>query len=110
LRLLFNLVTEAEPVLNGESEIQLDGDMKNVYVYCDIVVSRSVENVMVPLLRTVHILDRQSASVFRIYNNPHYVPLSRFSLYTVEIPLKYGYGENYPIWARIFRGNVTLSF
>jgi hypothetical protein len=96
LRFSFDRVTEAEPVLNGEDEIQLDTDMKNVYVYCDIVAARPVRDVMVPLLRTVPILDRSSASVFKIYDKPHYVPLSRFSLDTVEVLLSTDSGKTIP--------------
>jgi hypothetical protein len=72
-------ITEAKPILEGETEVKLDSDMKNVYVYCNIVAARQVGDVMVPLQYTVPILNRRLASVFRIYNKPHYVLLSHFS-------------------------------
>jgi hypothetical protein len=77
----------SESGISGKSVVDLDSGLKNVYVYCDIVAARPVGDVMVPLLRTVPIMDRQSASVFRIYDKPHYVPLSRFSFDTLEVLL-----------------------
>ena len=68
-------------------------DIKTVFVYCDLVASRPVGDVMVPLLRAVPIIEKNSSSVFRIYDKPHYIPLSRFSFDTVEILLCNDLGE-----------------
>jgi hypothetical protein len=79
-------VSENTPVLEG-TEGHLDNAINNVYVYSDIVAARPVGDVMVPLLRAIPILDRHSNSMFRIYDKPHYLPLSRFSFDLVEILL-----------------------
>lgn len=73
--------------------VDLDQEMRNVYLYSDIVGARPVGDAMVPLLRTVPILDRTGTSVFRIYDKPHYVPLSWFSFDTVEILLANAHGK-----------------
>lgn len=96
LKVPSDILTDAESLLVGMSEIQLDTDMKNIFVYCDIVASRPVGDVMVPLLRTVPILDKRLAPVFRIYDKPHYVPLSRFSFDTIEILLTTDTGKTIP--------------
>jgi hypothetical protein len=86
----------SESSVSGKSAVDLDSGLNNVYVYCDIVAARPVGDVMVPLLRTVPIMDRQSASVFRIYDKPHYVPLSRFSFDTLEVLLTTDTGKPIP--------------
>jgi hypothetical protein len=69
-----------------EKHIEED-EVKIVFVYCDLVEARPVGDVMVPLLRTVPIVEKKPSSVFRIYDKPHYIPLNRFSFDTVEILL-----------------------
>jgi hypothetical protein len=102
--------TDAIAKLGGlVTEVELDSkEIAVVYVYCDLVASRPVGDVMVPLLRTVPILDRQSISVFRVYDKPHYVPLSRFSFDTVEILLTNGMGQTLPFTSGT--SVVTLHF
>jgi hypothetical protein len=102
--------TDANAKLTGlGTEEELDNnEITVVYVYCDLVTARPVGDVMVPLLRTVPIMDRSSMSVFRVYDKPHYVALSRFSFDTVEILLTNGMGQTIPFT----RGTsvVTLHF
>lgn len=101
-------VTETEPSLSGVGEVDLDQGTKNVFVYSDIVTSRVVGDVMVPLLRTLPVLDRSTTSVFRMYDKPHYVPLSRFSFDTIELLITDEQGKPIP-----FTGGtsvVTLHF
>ena len=71
-------------------------ELKTVFVYCDLVASRPVGDVMVPLLRAVPSVEKNSSSIFRIYDKPHYIPLSRFSFDTVEILLCNELGETLP--------------
>lgn len=108
--LRFNSVhlSDANPILQGETPIKIDADLKNVYVYCDLVAARPVGDVLVPLLRTVPILDTRSGTVFRIYDKPHYVPISRFSIDTVEILLTNDKGTTMPFTTG--SSVVTLHF
>jgi hypothetical protein len=96
LRLPSDNVAESHPVLEGETEVKL----------YRIVASRLVGEGMVPLLPTVHILD--SSTVFKIYDKPHYIHMSRLSFDTVEILLSTETGKIIP-----FDGGalvVTLHF
>ena len=71
-------------------------ELKTVFVYCDLVTSRPVGDVMVPLLRAVPIVEKKPSSIFRIYDKPHYIPLSRLSFDTVEILLCNELGQTLP--------------
>jgi hypothetical protein len=102
-------VTDDNSILVGVTEeVDMDSIITNVFVYCDLVASRPVGDVMVPLLRTVPILDRRSISVFRIYDKPHYLPLSRLSFDTVEMLLTNGMGKPIPFTSGT--SVVTLHF
>lgn len=89
-------VTEGFVALQSDEQINLESQTRNVYAYCNLVSPRVVGDVLVPLLRTVPILDRTTTSVFRIYDKPHYVPLSRFSFDTIEILLANDKGTSLP--------------
>ena len=76
-------LTYNRPQLNGESgETDMEDELTSVFVYCNLVAPRTVGDVMVPLLRTVPITEKTSLSILRIYDKPHYMPLSRFSFNT----------------------------
>lgn len=97
LRLPSSHASEVETsVVEGEPGVKMDSDLRNVFVYCDLVASRPVGDVMVPLLRAIPIMDRGSTSVFRVYDKAHYVPLSRFSFDTVEVLLTTDRGKTIP--------------
>ena len=78
---------------NDLPEKAVENELKTVFVYCDLVSSRPVEDVMVPLLRAVPVMEKSSNSVFRIYDKPHYISLTRFSFDTVEILLTDDLGQ-----------------
>ena len=65
-----------------------------MYVYCDLVRHRSVGNVMVPLLRVIPLLDPSKNTVHVIYEQPHYIPISRHNFDTIEILLSTDAGES----------------
>lgn len=105
----FSEVDDNRHILKGDfSEIELDTDLTNVFVYCDLVAARPVGDVMVPLLRTVPILDKRAITVFRVYDKPHYVPLSRFAFDTIEILLTDDLGQKLPFLSGT--SIVTLHF
>ena len=86
----------AQKLTSNIGDQEIDTNIKTVFVYCDLVASRVVGDVLVPLLRTVPIIDKRPLSVFRIYDKPHYIPLSRFSFDTVEILLTDALGQPIP--------------
>lgn len=102
-------------LLNGPGQfeasemVDLDRDMKNVYVYCDLVSPRPVGDVMAPLLRTVPTTaEKTRDTMFRIYEKPHYLPLSRFHFDTLEILLTADTGKKVPFTSG--KSVVTLHF
>lgn len=108
LALPSSLLNDENRELRGQDMVDLDRDMKNVYVYCDLVSPRPVGDVSVPLLRCVPLLDRTISSVFRIYDKPHYINLSRFAFDTIEILLTTDQGKTIPFTAGT--SVVTLHF
>ena len=92
----FRLPTE---MISGPRELVSDGPIapdtnsEAVYVYCDLVTHRQVGDVMVPLLRTIPTMDKTASLVYRIFEKPHYQPLSRSTFSTVEVLLRNGKGE-----------------
>ena len=96
-------IQATDPMLSGKVNLGMDKDIQDVYVYSNIVSARPVGDAMVPLLRTVPVLDNTMTSVFHIYDKPHYVPLSRFSFDTVEVLLTSEFGEPLP-----FKGGTSV--
>ena len=77
----------------GEGMVNLNEDFKSVFVYCDIVSPRPVGDVMAPLLRIVPMEDKMNEVVHRIYEKPHYCPLSRQQMNMIEIFLSTHLGQ-----------------
>lgn len=71
----------------GDFIMDLNEDFKSVYVYCDLVSARQVGDTMAPLLRIVPMVDKKKEVVHRIFEKPHYIPLSRFQFNSTEILL-----------------------
>ena len=92
----------------SEFIMDLNEDFKNVFVYSDLVSPRMVGDTMAPLLRIVPMSERKSQIVYRIYEKPHYVPLSRFQFNTTEILLTTDKGR--PISFTSGSTVVTLHF
>jgi len=89
--------------------VDVNEDLKTVFVYCDVVRPRPVGDAMVPLLRTVPLVNKAGEDmVYRIYEKPHYVPLSRFQFDTMEILLTTDSGKKVPFQKG--KSVVTLHF
>ena len=62
--------------------------VKTIYVYCDIIEPQYVGHVKVPLLRTVKTKMKAGEVVEKAYENPHYLPVSRHEIRTIEVDLR----------------------
>ena len=88
----------SDPIV-GETTYVSVGDMnlerhtQTLYVYCDLVTNRQVGDVSVPLLRTVPTLKTSEGLVYKIFEKPHYIPLSRSTFESVEVLIRTGKGE-----------------
>ena len=64
-----------------------------VFVYSDVAKHQYVGNNMAPLLRIVPV-DRQSGEhIYRIFDKPYYLPVTRQCIDTIEINLKTDFGD-----------------
>ena len=74
--------------------MDLNEDFKSVYVYCDLVAAHPVGDVLAPLLRIVPSSTIQKEElVHRVYEKPHYFPLSRYQFNAAEMLLKTDTGK-----------------
>jgi len=74
-------------IFTGRRRFQIYGEVKRVYIYCNIVGERVVGDSSVPLLRSIPILDRNADMVYRLYRKPFYIPLKIRQFDTIELLL-----------------------
>jgi len=84
------------------------GNIRNMFVYCDVVEHVIVGDVTAPLLRIVHIslVDPRSAIMYTEVNTPLFVPVQKNSFNTIAIGIMTDTGE--PIPFRDDSRKVTL--
>ena len=92
-----------EKVLSGSAKffasprpMDLDQNVKSIFVYSDLVRMRPVGDVVVPLLRSVPVDNKEKDTVHYTFEKPHYIPLARFRFDTVEILLTSDKGHQIP--------------
>jgi uncharacterized protein YccT (UPF0319 family) len=82
--------------------IELTGDktvksmlnvIKSLYVYSDIVDHQYIGDESAPLLRFVAVEEQKDVYIDCVYDSPHYVPVIRNSIETIEIDIRSNYGE-----------------
>ena len=59
-----------------------------MYVYCDIVEPQIVGDCLTPLLRVVNVEGNHDDVLVKSFDFPHYVPVSKRELSTIEINIK----------------------
>lgn len=59
-----------------------------LFVYSDIVTPQIVGDVVAPLLRIVNVIGQDGEVVNAQYDRPHYLPVSRKSIDTLEIVIR----------------------
>lgn len=93
-----------------ESEFAADpsSHFKVLFVYTDIVDPQVVGDVLAPLLRIVKVTGSDGDVVSALYDRPHYLPLSRKNIETLEIVIRMHTGELTPF--QFGRSYVTLHF
>ena len=92
----------------GTRSMDLDQNVKSIFVYTDLVQPRPVGDVVVPLLRTLPPVDKDKETMHYMFEKPHYMPLARFQFDTVEILLTSDKGQ--PISFEHGHSIVTLHF
>jgi hypothetical protein len=85
--------------------VEMERGFDNLYVYCDIVEQRIVGDVFTPLLRIVPNTGRDGEVIRRVYDTPHFIPVSRKRFQTVEIDIKDDAGMS----VQFERGKVLVT-
>lgn len=88
--------------------MNVDQNVKSIFVYTDLVQPRPVGDVVVPLLRCLPPVDKKKDTMHYIFEKPHYIPLARPQFDTVELLLTNDKGE--PIPFEDGHSIVTLHF
>ena len=81
--------------------VDLKAGFYAMYIYCNLVANQMVGDTLVPLLRTVTVEGNHEDVVCKVYNTPHYIPLSQREFDSVEIsinddqnkPVKFQFGK-----------------
>ena len=80
----------------GTRSVDVDQNVKSIFVYTDLVQPRPVGDVVVPLLRSLPPVEKRKDTMHYMFEKPHYFPLARFQFDTVEILLTSDKGEPIP--------------
>ena len=64
-----------------------------IYVYTDIIQNQTTGDVKAPLLRVVPVTSKYGTVSCIHYDRPHYLPLNRKDIHTIEIHLRDDQGE-----------------
>lgn len=69
--------------------------INNLYVYSDIIKYQYIGDTLSPLLRTINIQSNKVLSTESvIYDSPHYIPVNKSSIDTINIKIKDELGNN----------------
>ena len=79
--------------VEGEHIMDLTQNVKGIFVYSDLVRTRPVGDVSVPLLRTLPPINRNQETMHYLFEKPQYMPLARFQFDTVELLLTSDRGQ-----------------
>lgn len=80
--------SKSQTLIKSQSPIDLRGGFDSMYVYCDIVEPQIVGDCLTPLLRVVNVEGNHDDVLVKSFDFPHYVPVSKRELSTIEINIK----------------------
>jgi hypothetical protein len=80
--------TLSQTVVKSQNPIDLRGGFDAMYVYCDIVEPQIVGDCLTPPLRVVKVEGNHDDVLVRTFDFPHYVPVSKREISTIEINIK----------------------
>ena len=92
----------------AERAVDLEHSFHDLYVYCDIIQSQYVGDVLVPLLRIVPVEGKDGERISKSFTRRQYVPVGRKQFKTIEVNIKRDTGETVPLeFGRVL---LTLPF
>jgi len=68
----------------------------SLYIYCNICEEQIVGDVYAPLMRSVALNGKRGDHVIKSYGEPHYIPVNRRQVDSIEINIKDDTGHNVP--------------
>ena len=77
----------------------------NIYIYSDIVQPHLVGNQFLPLLRTVHVEGTEGSYISKVYEIPHYLPISSSFIEKIQIKITDDISQN----IRFMYGKVIVK-
>ena len=100
---------EGDPPERTRIKAKFQGDLRalhyNIYVYSDIVQPHLVGSTYLPLLRTVHIEGTSGSYISKVYEVPHYLPLSSSFIEKIQIKITDDLSQN----IRFMYGKVIVK-
>jgi hypothetical protein len=92
----------------AERTFDVNGGSHLIYVYCDIASFTAVGDAKAPLLRVCNSTGKYGEMIRTIFTHPHYVPVARREIETIEININNELGKPMPF---VFgKSVVTLHF
>jgi hypothetical protein len=82
--------------VSSPNPINPEAGFETLYVYSDIAEMQLVGDVQAPLLRTVNVTETKALTVCKSFSNPHYLPVTRSHLDTIEIDIRDDAGKKVP--------------
>ena len=96
---------------SGSDTFDLHHGFYSLYVYCDLVRSRPIGDIMAPLLRSIPLKKEPNLGVLtrnEIFNNVYFLPMQKKSFQTVEVDIRDDTGKKVPFEAG--KVEITLVF
>ena len=78
---------------SGQHEFRSGGLASIIHVYCDIIEHVPLGDALVPCLRTIPVFNVGEEYVVKRYENPHYVPVSKNEIASIEVEFADDTGE-----------------
>lgn len=94
--------------VTSENIVDLEGAVRFLYVYSDVVQAQIVGDSHVPLIRIIPVEGKESDHVTARFISPQYLQVSRKQFETIEVNIKQDNGEKVPFQSG--RVLVTLHF
>jgi hypothetical protein len=94
--------------ITANDMLDLNRGMNLMYVYCDVASYSIVGDAETPLLRVCNPSGKDGETIRTIFTHPHYVPVARRELETIEINISDELGRPIPFMHG--KSVVTLHF
>jgi len=95
-------------VFKGNKVCDINRGVTAIYIYCDILEYVPVGDTKAPLLRIVPADGQNGESIYRVFEEPRYIPLQKKNFDSIEVDIRDDSGESIPF--ETGKLAVTLHF